>query len=192
MNVPMNAIIRPWLEQGYRTFAYEGPAGLKVERLAKAVGKNKSSFYHHFAEMEIFINRLLRYHMDQATIMADKESKSNSLDALIAVLLEHKLDLLFNRQLRIHRENTAFEQCFIETNEVTYQSIIKLWAEILDLKEDTYLAGLVLRLSLENFFLQITDETLNRNWLQNYFSQLKSLIRAFKKSGSMNTLHGSV
>lgn len=54
---------QPWITQGYATFAAEGPAGLKVERLAKNIGKNKSSFYHHFADLEIFTTILLKVHL---------------------------------------------------------------------------------------------------------------------------------
>jgi AcrR family transcriptional regulator len=39
----------PWLEVGYTIFSNEGPKALKIEALARKVGKNKSSFYHCFA-----------------------------------------------------------------------------------------------------------------------------------------------
>ncbi len=55
-------INKAWINAGYQIFAYEGPNGLKVERLAKAVGKNKSSFYHLFGDLEIFIDHLLKHH----------------------------------------------------------------------------------------------------------------------------------
>ncbi len=92
----------PWIKEGYRVFAGEGPPGLKVERLAKGVGKNKSSFYHHFADLEIFTSALLSYHLDQTKVVAGKEANCFTLEDLIDVLTEHKVDLLFNRQLRIH------------------------------------------------------------------------------------------
>jgi AcrR family transcriptional regulator len=185
-------IQQPWIEKGYQVFAYQGPVGLKIERLAKGIGKNKSSFYHHFADLEIFTGILLKYHLEQAQIMAEKESKCASLEELIEIILEHKIDLLFNRQLRIHRENADFANCFEKTNQITSREIIPIWSEILNLQENSFLAGLVLKLSLENFFLQITDETLNHKWLNNYFQELQSLIRAFKKDGTISVLDGSV
>jgi len=48
-----------WLEAGYAAFSLHGPNGIKVESLAKEIGKSKSSFYHHFADREIFIEELL-------------------------------------------------------------------------------------------------------------------------------------
>ena len=65
---------------------------------------------------------------------------------------------------------------------MTVKSIIGIWSEIIDLKNNSYLAELVFKLSLENFFLQITDETINHDWLNNYFDELRMLVRAFQKN----------
>ena len=188
----MKEIEKPWIEKGYRSFAYEGPNGLKVERLAKEVGKNKSSFYHLFADLEIFTDALLELHVEQALVMAEKEAACLNLEDLIAVIVEHKIDLLFSRQLRIHRENKSFEKCFTKSSELALSSIVPIWSKIIALEDNSYLAELVLRLSLENFFLQITDETLNPDWLNDYFNSIRNLVRHFKRSGSVPSLDGSV
>lgn len=178
----MKPKLQPWIEEGYRSFAYEGPHGLKVERLAKKVSKNKSSFYHHFADLEIFTSVLLKQHLAQAEIIAEKEANCQSLEELIAVLVDHKVDILFNRQLRIHRENTEFERCFTTTNTITIPAFLGIWSQIIDLQDNSYLADLVLRFSMENFFLQITDETLEPEWLRNYFDELQKVIRGIKNT----------
>lgn len=170
-----------WIKKAYPIFAYHGPKGIKIERLSNEVGKSKSSFYHHFAELPLFIDTLLEYHMDQVKVIADKESECTTLEELISVLIEHKIDLLFNRQLRVHRENDGYRACFLQTNQIIGEAISDLWSEVLELKENIGLAQLVLKLSLENFFLQVTHETLNHSWLNNYFNELKVLIRNFKK-----------
>lgn len=181
-------IVQPWILNGYQTFAYEGPSAIKIERLAKKIGKNKSSFYHLFADLESFKDCLLSYHLDQAVLIAEKESKCSTKEELIAVIIEHKTDLLFNRQLRIHRENKVFEKCFLKTNELTSKAIIGVWSEIIKLKDNSYLAELVYRLSLENFFLQITDETINHDWLNNYFNELSNLVKAFKQNENLDVI----
>ncbi len=43
-----------WIIKGYETFALFGEKVLKIEKLAKDVGISKSSFYHHFADLDIF------------------------------------------------------------------------------------------------------------------------------------------
>lgn len=173
----------PWVEKGYSIFANEGPSGLKVERLAKEVGKNKSSFYHHFADLEVFTSHLLDHHLHNSTNLAAKETKATNAEELISILLEHKVDLLFNRQLRVHREIPQFEQCFTKVNEISIPGIIPLWSKIIGLSGETELASLVLHLSLENFFIQITSEALTKEWLKSYFKEIESLVSKFKKTG---------
>ncbi|SHO64921.1 TetR/AcrR family transcriptional regulator [Algoriphagus zhangzhouensis] len=172
----MKEIEKIWIEIGYKAFAMDGPNGIKIERISKEVGKNKSSFYHLFADLEIFTSQLLSYHIEQSKIVTGKEAKCTGLDDLIEVLVEHKIDLLFNRQLRINRENSEFKNCFQTVNEMTISAIIPLWNKLLSIEENLPLNELVLKISLENFFLQITDETINKEWLQEYFKGLKNLV----------------
>lgn len=179
----MKEIEEPWIESAYRLFAFEGPGGLKVERLSKVVGKNKSSFYHLFSDLEVFTERLLAFHVDRAKIVSDKEATANHERELVAVMVEHKIDLLFNRQLRIHREHSAYEKCFNQTNKLSIPAVLPVWKKIIGLPESTSLAQMVLVLSLENFYLQITDETLNEVWLKNYFATIREMIRQLRQVG---------
>lgn len=41
----MNKTQQTWIQKAYQTFAYEGIESLKIERLSKEVGKNKSWFF---------------------------------------------------------------------------------------------------------------------------------------------------
>ncbi|GAB2478447.1 MAG: TetR family transcriptional regulator [Cytophagales bacterium] len=169
-----------WIEAGYHTFAYEGPQALRIEKLAKKVKKNKSSFYHFFSDMEIFIGRLLDYHLEQAKVMSIKESSVQNQSELTQIFLDHKLDLLFNRQLRIHRERLDFEACFTRTNEISLPGFIPIWKKIINLDENSHLAEVVLMLSIDNFFLQITENTLNRDWITSFFEKNREMVKLFK------------
>lgn len=181
-----------WIKEGYQTFAYEGPKGLKVERLSRAVGKNKSSFYHYFADLSLFTKRLLDFHLEQVDIIVSKETKIDNSKELIEILVEHKIDFLFNRQLRIHRENKDFRNYFEKSNEKSAPSIMPVWKKIIGLNNNHYLAEMVYRLSLENFFLQITAETLNKDWLENYLNGIKEMVQQFKLNNSQGIINGSV
>ncbi|QCX00461.1 TetR/AcrR family transcriptional regulator [Aggregatimonas sangjinii] len=185
-------LTKAWVSHGYSIFAYEGPTGLKIERLAKLVGKNKSSFYHLFADLEVFTNVLLNHHLEQARILAQKESECPGQKELVEIIVAHKLDLLFNRQLRIHRENKEFETYFTKITQFSVPSILPVWQHIIGLQENSYLARLVLQLTLENFFLQITDETLNTAWLNGYFDNIRTLVKQFKNTKSVASLDGTV
>ncbi|WP_422104028.1 TetR/AcrR family transcriptional regulator [Winogradskyella sp.] len=178
----MKEIERTWLEAGYRCFAHKGPEGLKVERLSKEVGKNKSSFYHLFADLEIFTERLLALHLGQAKAISKKESTATNEKELISIILEHKVDLLFNRQLRVHRNNPQFKEYLDHIIQFSVQGLLPVWKNIISLTENGALAQMVLHLSLENFYLQITEETLNESWLKTYFASIRQMVFLFKKS----------
>lgn len=169
-----------WIEKGYGLLANNGPTNLRIEPLAKIVGKNKSSFYHFFADLDVFIGELLKHHIDIVKFIAEKEANALDENELIQIFIEHKTDFLFNRQLRINRENKDFEACFLKTNEISKPAILPLWGKIIGLEENHYLAQIVFMLSIENFFLQITDETLTEQWLTEYFVGVKSLVGQFK------------
>lgn len=171
-----------WIETGYKCFAFNGPNGLKVERLSKDVGKNKSSFYHLFADLEIFTERLLEFHLSQAKAISKKESNASSEKELISIILEHKIDLLFNRQLRIHRNHPEFKEYLDRIFQFSIQGLLPVWKNIISLSENGALAQMVLHLSLENFYLQITDETLNELWLKTYFADIRQMVFLFKQS----------
>lgn len=178
----MKEIEKVWLEAGYKCFAYEGPKSLKVERLSKEIGKNKSSFYHLFVDLEIFTERLLELHLNKAKAVSKKESGAKNERELISIILEHKVDLLFNRQLRIHRDHLEFKECLDDIIQFSVPGLLPIWKNIISLKENGALAQMVLHLSLENFYLQITDDTLNKIWLKAYFANIRQMVSLFKKS----------
>ncbi len=170
-----------WIESGYKCFALNGPESLKIERLAKDVQKNKSSFYHLFGDLDLFIEELLRFHKTQSKIMTEKESAIKTQEELIAVFIEHKVDLLFNRQLRIHHHDERFQKCFNEIDAESLPVFLPIWKKLIQLEENSYLANLVLSFSLENFYLQISAERINKVWLKEFIDRIKSMIHQFKQ-----------
>jgi len=54
-----------WVEAGYGFFALEGPEGINIEKIARKIGLNKSGFYHHFGDREVFIQKILEYHLQR-------------------------------------------------------------------------------------------------------------------------------
>jgi AcrR family transcriptional regulator len=183
-----------WILVGYNIFSNEGQTGLKVEVIARKVGKSKSSFYHHFADIEIFTEALLNYHLERAIVIADMEKRCKQVvPDLLNVLIEIKEDLLFNRQLRINRQIPAFKNCFEKSSKAVGEAILGIWAEMLGLGDNSHLAQIVLNLSLENFYLQITEDTLTYEWLENYVNELKTMVHGFQMNEKKKSiLYGSV
>lgn len=169
-----------WIKAGYEFFAISGHAGLKIEPLAKHVGISKSSFYHHFADLEVFTELLLKHHLQQAHIIADKELKAQNINPeLINILVDHKIDLLLNRQLRINRENKLYANTLALSNAIVGNAFVMLWVRDLNLKLSQKQLEGIFELALENFYLQINVDNLHFQWLANYFENLKRIAKSF-------------
>lgn len=176
-----------WIIKGYGMFALFGEKGLKVEQLSKNVGISKSSFYHHFADLDVFVERLLQRHLTIAKIIAEKEKRAKTINPeLIEILLEHRTDLLFNRQLRINSNNSNYNDTLMKSNQIIGKDFISLWLTDAKLNIMQQQAEGLFELALENFFLQINADNLNKSWLENYFENLKRITRSFE-----NPLYGS-
>jgi AcrR family transcriptional regulator len=165
-----------WLKTGYELVAESGFQQLKIEPLAQLVGISKSSFYHHFADLEVFQEQLLLLHLDRAEVMATKEKNAKTIDPeIIEIILEHRIDLLFHRQLRFHRNLPAFEQAILKAESLIGDALLELWVKDLDLTFSKEQLRGVFGMAMENFFLQIHAENLCKSWLRDYFSQLKKI-----------------
>lgn len=170
-----------WIKAGYEVFAISGSGKLKIESLAQKVGISKSSFYHYFADMEVFTQLLMNYHLEQSKIVAEKERNAQNISPeLIDVLIEHKIDLLFNRQLRFFQEKKLYKETLIKSNQIVGKEFITVWVKDLNLTLNRAQIESLFELALENFFLQINIENLNSQWLTAYFEHLKIIAKKFE------------
>lgn len=170
-----------WIFVGYERFAISGPHSVKVETLAKQMQISKSSFYHHFAEMDIFIEHLMNYHLEQSKVIAQKENNAQRIiPDLVDILIDHTFDVLFNKQLRVHQHIPIFKRTLQASNEIIGNGFVALWINDADLRLTKKQVEGLFTLALENFFLQITIETLNKEWLITYFESLKRIAKNFE------------
>ncbi len=167
-----------WLEVGYTIFAMEGPNGLRVEVLARQIGKSKSSFYHHFGDLDGFIHTLLQYHEQRGGVIAKQAEQCVSMvPDLLNMMLGVKEDILFNRQLRIYRDVPEYKACFKKASGQVEEAFLRIWSESLGLGEQIYLARIILNLTVENFYLQVTSESLTAEWLLDYLKEIQVMVR---------------
>ena len=50
-----------WIKLGYQLFSEKGISGIVIEKMAKKLSCNKSSFYWHFTSKTIFLDEIVRY-----------------------------------------------------------------------------------------------------------------------------------
>lgn len=82
---------KKWIEIGYDLFANEGPEGVQVERMSRILKLNKSGFYHHFGNMELFSSELVTYHHHMIELyLADAAACKNIDPEYLEVMVKHK------------------------------------------------------------------------------------------------------
>ena len=86
-----------WLEHALDYLAREGEAKLTIDRLVRALGVTKGSFYWHFEDRDDFLRGLIEYWEDQFTrsvleqVSAMEASPSERLLAIAETVLEKGL-----------------------------------------------------------------------------------------------------
>lgn len=172
-----------WLSVGYKIFAQEGLSGLKVESLARKVSKSKSSFYHHFGDLDLFKIELLNHHVEEAKTLAERAKKCKNVEPeIVNLMVEAKDDVLFNRQLRVHRNIGEFKDCFEKASGLVEDAFLEVWSKDLGLGNQTHLGRIILNLIVENFYLKVTEENLHYDWIANYFAEVKTMVDTMVQS----------
>lgn len=166
---------------GYKVFSEDGPYSLKVESLAKLVSKSKSSFYHHFSDLEIFIEALLDYNKERSKQIEAKMRLCENINPdLVNVLLEVQEDILFHRQLRIYRDHKQFKGLAEKLHEPIEQAFLPIWAKAIGLENNILVAHAFLKITVDNFYLRISKENLNKKWLLALMEEFKTMVQSIK------------
>ncbi len=169
-----------WISKGYEAYALNGFESLKIEQLAKVVGISKSSFYHHFADLECFFEVIIEHHLEKCKILSQKEKDCETIfPDLINILLDHKIDLLFHRQLRVNRNDKEIEVALAESNKLLGNYAVMLWAKNINLKLTTKQLSGLFEIATDDFYMCITKDNLDYLFLSNYFKKLNRITEQF-------------
>lgn len=172
-----------WITEAYQTVALEGFERLSVELLARKVGKNKSSFYHYFGDMELFEKTLLDYHLEATKHFAAEITACERLNPdVLNLMIQLKTDLFFHKQLRINREKPTCRACFEKSYQVFQEAIFDKWITFLGLTHQKFFGEALLNLASENFLLRITQSNLTFDWLIGYVSEFAEMMNKIHKN----------
>lgn len=85
-----------WCDAGLALLRDDGSAAITIERLCTAIGRTKGSFYHHFRNMDAYLDALLERWEEELTEVLIRASASESepesrLDQLVR-RMDHRLD----------------------------------------------------------------------------------------------------
>lgn len=179
----------PWLTVGYRIFAYQGPVFLKVENLSREVGVSKSSFYHLFADMDVFLESLLMLHRQRAHLLATRSAQCSRIDPdFIELLVEHKEDIFFNRRLRIHHETVYFQLCYQSGHMLVENAILPAWINWLGMQTEPELARSVFNVSSELFYQRLQINEYSKDWIKNFLDEWRVFLSGVMKKQPFRVL----
>jgi len=170
-----------WIETGYNLFAHEGPEGIHIEKIARIVGLNKSSFYHFFGTMEIFYEQLMLHHNNTVDLALKDGKSAQSLDPdYLNKVVKHKVTFMVQVQLSRHRSTPLFSKAYLSANQKIEQSIILLWNKHLGIINNRDLSLLCLRFLRDTFYSRISFEDFNYNFLHDLAMEARKIIQEIR------------
>ena len=174
-----------WIEKGYEHFALYGPKNLSINKLSKEIGSARASFYHHFGDIEVFIEELLDMHWQinqQFCSIGARECKKIFPD-LYLLLEQYPIPLQFSKQLFLNRNNPAFNYLFMKTyNASAIAFILKLFSEQFGLhhnNEDTYNLWLTVG---ESWYSRLDTNNLSAIKMQQLAEEIMNSVLIFMSS----------
>jgi AcrR family transcriptional regulator len=184
--IMMDSSAAPWIEAGYRVFALSGPKAFRVEQLAREVGISKSSFYHHFADMPFFIERILQYHLERGEQAALRTRACRSFDPdFIHLLVSIRMDLFFNWQLRLHREELAYQLCYQRAHSLVEQEVMGIWSEALGIPGQPQLARNIFTVVTDLFYQRFPKDQLTYEWFVAFLAEVRGFMADVVRSSGV-------
>jgi AcrR family transcriptional regulator len=169
--------ITRWLEAGYSLFIDEGQYGINVEQLAKALGRNKSAFYHFFGDKETFMEFLFDYHMTKVDSFIEDMKVIDEYDPhYIHLLIKHHRIILFNSQLIKNSRNKLFENALHQVNMRMDECILPIWTKYVGLEHNPDLSKRYHTIIRDYMFVRITPELCNYSFLSGLAGEARLLV----------------
>jgi AcrR family transcriptional regulator len=120
-----------WLEAGLALLSNIGPQAITVEQLCKSVGRSKGSFYHHFADVNVYGNDLVSFWEQR-----DTESVMRMVD--LSASAWHKRQTLAGLSLSLDGSTERAMRQWAASN-----AVVRNRVEAIDQLRIAYLASLI-------------------------------------------------
>ncbi len=149
-----------WLEKGYEEFANYGPDKISINKISKEIDSSRASFYHHFGDLDCFIDEILDCFWSNFEIFGNEGNEYCKvlIPDMYVFLANNNLILRFCRQLFLNRNSPNYGYVF---------------SKVLH----TASKGFMLKLFVDKCNLDIDDENAFQLWLtvsESWFSRIDS------------------
>jgi len=166
-----------WIEAGYEIFAVNGPKDFKVEKLAGAIGLNKSGFYHYFYDREMFFMELMKHHCRIGEQFAGEVANLKNFDPdYFNLLLKYKTGLFVQMHLRRNMNNQVFRDGYEKVQKLNDLKQIPLWAKYLGIPGNHELAAELMEIARDMVYTRLSIEMVNLDVLTVMFGGIKRIV----------------
>lgn len=182
--MPVRGSYESWVELGYQLFSEEGHEGFQVDRLARILGKNKSSFYHYFPDKELFINSLINLHWKRAMEFKEQVKELEDFDpGFINVLLQNRMTILFHMNLTRNKDVMIFRNTYSKVNEFIDLAIVPLWAKHFEISES--LAKQLFPTARDTFYSRLAKDIFTDEFVRGIVLEISEFMEGWvrEKSG---------
>jgi AcrR family transcriptional regulator len=171
-----------WLETGYTIFAREGPDGIQIEKIARLLALNKSSFYHYFGTFEIFYELLVQHHYNRIDMAMKDAQVATCLDPdYLEIVVKHKVTFMFQMQLTRYKSNALFSKACSRVNQKMDESVILLWNKHLGVIDNDDLSLLFLGFVRDSFYARVSFENFNYYFLHDLVSGARRIVEEIRQ-----------
>ena len=172
-----------WINLGYRLFSEQGVSGINVEKMAKILKINKSSFYWHFKTKKDFIEQLTMFWINNETeriinLTSSKKTGAQKFKTLFVLVYKQDpfLDFIF------HLKRYAIQEKKIQTiiDKIDSQRIKYTYDLLLEMGYSKQDASIKSKL-LYKHFLGYHEMIRNKKQRKDYQKEIKKEINQFIK-----------
>jgi AcrR family transcriptional regulator len=171
-----------WIETGYSLFAKYGLEGIQVEPLARALGMNKSGFYHYFGDRDSFLESMMQYHVLQGENIAAEYKKIEDFERdYINVLMRYPTPMIVHMQLVRNKHIKLLNDYFTRINMFVDQGILPHWADYVGLSDNMPLALQYFEMIRDTFYSRVTIETYRPDFILRFVREAKQLVAELRQ-----------
>lgn len=174
-----------WAEAGYNIFAEEGIEGIQVERLARILQLNKSSFYHYFGDLDGFYEELIKLHQTKADLFLAHVATVKSIDPdYLMLLVQHRVPCLFHLQLIRSKDNPLFYNTAIEIDRQEDLLIGELWGDYLGIHNHPTLAVRYFDIVRDMLYARLGSKNFNYHVLHDLMAEARAAMQQITENNA--------
>lgn len=173
---------KAWIKLGFELFAKQGISGIVVDKIAKQLSCNRSSFYWHFNSKSNFIDEILKYWIETDTNqIIEHTQKMSTIEEKFKVLIKEafksdpNVDFIFHlKRYAIKRKDIQKTIDEIDGHRISYVS--SMLKELNYSEEEALSKAKIFYKYLIGYHEMIKYKKQNKNYIDDVYHELKYFI----------------